>query len=291
MRYEGKIFRPPPEADSFLLQCTVGCSHNKCTFCGMYKDRKFRIRSVEEIIGDIKMAKVSMGRRLLKVFLCDGDAISMNTKDLLRILSELKKAFPFLQKVSTYAGPQSTLNKSAEELKLLKEAGLNKVYLGVETGDDELLKVVQKGASSLEIIEAGKNIVGSGINLTTMVMLGLGGQDSGKHIMATSELINEIQPQNVGILTTVPVENTSLYRKVKNGEFQLLDAYEILEEMKLLIGNIKVENILVDATHKSNVLSLLGSLPKDRGRLIKEVEYELQNKNPELTGKAYIGDF
>jgi len=192
MRYEGKIFRPPPEADSFLLQCTIGCSHNQCTFCGMYKDRRYRLRTLPEIIGDIKMAKVTLGRRLLKIFLCDGDAISIETEMLLEILAELHKAFPFLQQVSTYVAPQSTLNKSVDELRQLQEAGLTTTYLGAESGDDKVLKAVRKGVNSSEIIKAAKNIVQSGMNLTTMVMLGLGGKDSGSHIMATADIINQM---------------------------------------------------------------------------------------------------
>jgi len=291
MRYEGKLFRPSPEANSFLLQCTIGCSHNQCTFCGMYKDRKYRLRTLPEIIGDIKMAKVTMGRRLLKVFLCDGDAISIETEMLIEILAELYKAFPFLQQVSTYVAPQSTLNKSIDELKQLRKAGLTATYLGVESGDDMVLKAIRKGANSSEIIVAGQNIVESGINLTTMIMLGLGGKDSGSHIMATAEIINKIKPHNLGILTTVPVENTSLYRQIEKNKFQLLDAYETLIEMKTLIENITIGNIGIDGTHTSNFLPLFGNIPKDKKTLLSQVDESLKNKDQNMVGVPYIGQF
>jgi len=291
MRYEGKIFRPPPEADSFLLQCTIGCSHNKCTFCGMYKDRKYRLRSLPEIIGDIKMAKVTMGRRLLKVFLCDGDAISLDTEILLEILSELYKAFPYLRQVSTYVGPQSTLSKSVDELKQLREAGLTTTYLGVESGDDQVLKAVRKGSSSSEILQAGQNIVKSGMSLTAMVMLGLGGKASKSHILATAELINRMKPHHLGILSTVPVEKTSLARQVEKGEFQLLDAYETLEEMKILLENITLDNLGIDGTHKSNFLTLMGYMQQDKEKLIEQIDNALKNKEEALVGVPYLGQF
>lgn len=291
MRYEGKIFRPPPEADSFLLQCTIGCSHNQCTFCGMYKDRKYRVRPLGEIIGDIKMAKVTMGRRLLKVFLCDGDAIALETDMLLEILGELRKAFPFLRQVSTYVGPQSTLTKSVDELKQLREAGLTTAYLGVESGDDKVLKAVRKGSTSSELLKAGQNIVESGMNLTAMVMLGLGGKASKSHSRATAEIINQMKPHHLGILTTVPVENTTLYRQVEQGKFQLLDAYETLEEMKILIENITTENMGIDGTHKSNFLPLMGYMRNDKQKLIDQINSALKNKTQDMIGVPYIGQF
>lgn len=291
MRYEGKIFRPPPEADSFLLQCTIGCSHNKCTFCGMYKDRKYRLRPLPEIIGDIKMAKVTLGRRFLKVFLCDGDAISIETDMLLKILHELKKAFPYLMQVSTYVSPQATLNKSVSELAQLREAGLTTTYLGVESGDDKTLQTVRKGVNSSEILKAGKRIIDSGMNLTAMVMLGLGGRDSGVHIKATAEVIDQMKPHHLGILTTVPVDKTILYRQVEKGDFQVLDAYETLEEMKILLENISVENMGIDGTHKSNFLPLFGYMHKDKKTLIDQIDSAIKNKDENLVGAPYKGQF
>ena len=174
MRYEGNIFRPFSEAKSYLLQCTIGCSHNQCTFCGMYKDKKYRVRSLEEIKTDIAMAKQHFGD-LEKVFLCDGDAIAIETDMLLEILDELYRTFPSLRHVGSYVGPKSTLNKSMSELTALRAAGLTKAYLGVETGHDRLLKEVKKGVSYQEMLQAGQNLVNAGMNLSSMVLLGLAG--------------------------------------------------------------------------------------------------------------------
>jgi len=257
----------------------------------MYKDRKYRVRSLPEIIGDIKMAKVSMGRRLLKVFLCDGDAISLDTEVLLEILSELYKAFPYLRQVSTYVGPQSTLSKSVDELKQLREAGLTTTYLGVESGDDQVLKAVRKGSSSSEILQAGQNIVESGMSLTAMVMLGLGGKGSKSHILATAEIINRMKPHHLGILTTVPVEKTSLFRQVERGEFNLQDAYETLEEMKILLETITLDKLGIDGTHKSNFLPLMGYLKNNKQKLIDQIDLILKNKDEDLVGIPYLGQF
>ena len=172
MRYEGNIFRPFSEANSYLLQCTVGCSHNKCTFCGMYKDKKYRVRLLSDIKEDIAMAKKAMGD-VEKVFLCDGDAIDIETPMLLEILAELKNTFPSLRHVGTYVGPMSVLRKSMDELKSLTDAGLKKAYLGVETGDDSLLHEVNKGVGYEDMLQAGLNLNEAGFNLSSMVLLGL----------------------------------------------------------------------------------------------------------------------
>jgi radical SAM superfamily enzyme YgiQ (UPF0313 family) len=164
MRYEGNIFRPPSEARSYILQCTVGCSHNRCTFCSMYKDKKYRVRELEEILRDIRMAKLYY-YDLEKVFLADGDALAMDTEDLLQILDALYQNFPSLKHVGIYASPDSILNKSLEELQQLKERGLTIAYLGVETGDEELLRDIRKGVSYDEMVEAGKRIRASVVSI------------------------------------------------------------------------------------------------------------------------------
>ncbi|HMA85614.1 MAG TPA: radical SAM protein, partial [Desulfosalsimonadaceae bacterium] len=172
MRYEGQIYRPFSEANSYLLQCTIGCSYNRCTFCGMYRDRQFRIRSLEEITTDIRMAKDHYGD-LDKVFLCDGDAVAMDTEILLEILKQLYSTFPSLRHVGTYVGPKSTLPKDPADLAALRVAGLTKAYLGVDSGDDQVLQEIRKGVSAAEMLEAGKRLVAAGINLSSMVLLGI----------------------------------------------------------------------------------------------------------------------
>ena len=293
MRYEGTIYRPPPEADSYLLQCTIGCSHNQCTFCGMYKGVRYRIRSLDEIKGDIKMAKVVFGGRLRKVFLCDGDAISMDTEILLEILSELKDAFPLLARISTYAGTKSTLNKSIEELKQLRAGGLTMTYLGIESGNDQVLKAIGKGTNASEVLQAGRNIIESGMTLASMVMLGIAGKgdESLAHALATAKVVNQMKPHHIAVLTTVPVKNTKLYRQVEKGDFQLQDAYETINEMKMMLDHITIDNLGLDASHVSNFLPMKGILQKDKKKLLDLIDNSLENRDANLTGVPYVGRF
>ncbi|NLX01168.1 MAG: radical SAM protein [Syntrophomonadaceae bacterium] len=280
MRYEGNIFRPFSEAKSYLLQCTIGCSHNQCTFCGMYKDKKYRIRSLEEIKTDIAMAK-NYYNDLEKVFLCDGDAIAIETDILLEILDELYRTFPSLRHVGSYVGPRSTLNKSMSELTALRAAGLTKAYLGVETGDDRLLKEVKKGVSYEEMLQAGQNLINAGINLSSMVLLGLAGpgERSREHALATAKITNEMKPQYLAALTVTPVPNTVLHRKVLTGEFKILDAFETLEEMKWMFENITIDGLKFVGSHASNYLPISGTLQKDRQKMLDMVNKVLESQD------------
>jgi radical SAM superfamily enzyme YgiQ (UPF0313 family) len=280
MKYEGNIFRPFSEANSYLLQCTIGCSHNRCTFCGMYKEKKYRIRGLDEIKKDIRMAKEYHGD-LEKVFLCDGDAIAIKTDILLEILQELYSTFPSLRHVGTYVGPQSTLEKSMSELTSLREAGLTKAYLGVETGDDRLLEEIKKGVTAQEMLQAGKNLVDSGINLSSMVLLGLAGKGprSHEHAIATAEITNEMNPRYLAALTVTPVPNTVLYNKVKRGEFEIMDAFETLEEMKILFENIAIDNLKFVGIHASNYLPINGTLQKDKQQMLATINEVLESRN------------
>jgi radical SAM superfamily enzyme YgiQ (UPF0313 family) len=259
----------------------------------MYKGVRYRIRSLDEIKGDIKMAKVAFGRRLLKVFLCDGDAISIGTEVLLEILSELRDAFPLLKRISTYAGPKSTLNKSIEELKQLRSCGLTMTYMGIESGNDQVLKAIRKGTNSSEVLQAGQNIIESGMILAPMVMLGIGGKgdESIAHALATAKVVNQMKPHHIGVLTTVPVKNTELYRQVQKGEFQLQDAYETIEEMKIMLDHITIDNLGFDASHVSNFLPMKGMLQKDKKKLLDLIENCLENRDANLTSVPYVGQF
>lgn len=280
MRYEGNIYRPFSEANSYLLQCTIGCSHNRCTFCAMYKDKKYRIRSMAEIKADIKMAKDHYGD-VEKVFLCDGDAIAIETDILLEILDELYKSFPGLHHVGSYVGPQSTLNKSLSELSALRAAGFTKSYLGVETGDRELLQEIKKGVTYEEMLQAGRNLINCDINLSAMVLLGLAGkgQRSHEHALATAQIINEMQPQYLAALTVTPVPGTILFKQVQEGEFQVLDAFETLEEMKIIFENISIDNLRFVGSHASNYLPIQGTLQQDKAAMVQMVDKVLQSKD------------
>ena len=283
MRYEGNIFRPFSEANSYLLQCTIGCSHNQCIFCGMYKDKKYRVRQIAEIMEDISMAKDQYGD-LEKVFLCDGDAIALETDMLLAIVKKLYSTFPSLRHVGSYVGPQSTLSKSMEELKALRAAGLTKAYIGVETGDDDLLKKVKKGVGYDQILQAGCNLIAADINLSVMVLLGLAGKGeaSRRHAIATAKICNEMKPQYLAALTVTPVPGTVLHKQVQAGDFELLDPFETLGEMKQIFENITADNLKFVGTHASNYLSITGTLQRDKEKMIKTVDAVLKSRDERL---------
>lgn len=281
MRYEGQIFRPFSEADSYLLQCTIGCSHNRCTFCGMYKDRKYRVRSLAEIKEDIQMAKVRYGD-LEKVFLCDGDAVAIETDTLLVILDTLYQTFPSLRHVGTYVGPQSTLAKTMSELAALRAAGLTKAYLGVESGDDRVLAEIKKGVTAARMLEAGQNLVNAGINLSSMVLLGIAGKGkrAAQHAIATAEITNKMKPRYLAALTTTPVPGTVLYHKIQKGEFEMPDPFDTLEEMKLMFENINIDNVKFVGVHASNYLPVSGMLQKDKSKMLDAVNAVLETRDP-----------
>lgn len=277
MRYEGDIYRPPGEWKSYLLQCTVGCSNNTCTYCGMYKDKQFHIRPLEEIHKDIEMARVYYGGAKTRVFLCDGDAIVMRQEDLISILDHLYEAFPKLEKVTTYAGPRSTLSKTPEQLAELCRHGLKRAYLGVETGSDGLLHSVHKGVTAQQMLEAGIRLREAGFDLWIMVLMGLAGQGSAArdHILATAEMINEMQPRHVSSMTLQLVPGTPLYEDMRAGRFHPQTAQGILEETRLLLEKITYGPIHFTSDHASNYLALKGTIPEEAPQMIAAIDSAL----------------
>lgn len=276
MRYEGDIYRPPGEWKSYLLQTTIGCSNNTCTFCGMYLDKKFHIRPIADILEDIRMAKAYYGD-VERVFLCDGDAIIMRTQELLTILEALHRAFPSLQRVTTYAGPRSTLAKTPEELRTLREAGLTRAYLGVETGCDALLKQVKKGVDAAQMLEAGVRLREAGMDLWVMVILGLAGtgEPSRRHMLDTAAMMNEMKPRHLSALTLTLDPGTELYRDYRAGRFHPITPRESLLEAKLLLENLTVDPLHFTCNHASNYLPLKGGLPEDRDRFLAMLDRAL----------------
>ena len=306
MRYDSDLlYRPPGEWRSYLLQCTIGCSHNKCTFCAMYKEKKFRVRPVEEILEDIDMARDYYGPGLRRVFLMDGDAIIIKTEDLLRILPNVERvflmdgdaivmrteqllqileklyaAFPKLQKVTTYAGPRSTLSKTPEELRALREAGLTRAYLGVESGSDAVLQAIQKGCTAAEMLQAGQNLVAAGIDLWAIVILGLTGQggDWEEHVLSTAGIINKMKPRHLSAMTFAPAAGTPLGEDVLAGRFQVCTPDQILEECHLLLEHLDVDPLHFTSNHASNYLPLKGGLPEDREKFLSLIDQALEGK-------------
>ncbi len=284
MRYDSDLlYRPPGEWKSYLLQCTIGCSNNRCTFCGMYKEKKFRIRPVEDILEDIDMALAYYGPGLTRVFLMDGDAIIMKTEDLMRVLRKLYDTFPLLEKVTLYAGPRSTLSKSPEELKALHEAGLSRAYLGVESGSDDVLTFIHKGVDARTMLLAGRRLVEAGIDLWVTVILGMTGANNEggnweEHILSTARIINEMKPRHLSAMTFAPAIGTPLGDDVLAGRFEVCSPDHVLEECRLLIEHLDVNPLHFTSNHASNYLPLKGGLPEDREKFLTLLDRALEGK-------------
>lgn len=278
IEYDPPVYRPPGEWRSFLVQATIGCSHNGCTFCGMYKGKRFRIRPMDDIIGDIREA-AAFYNQYEKVFLCDGDAIVLKTEDLLEIIGEIKKDFPHCRLISTYAGPRSTLSKTPEELKILHEAGLGRAYLGIETGMESLLKSTNKGVTRAQMLEAGLRLRNAGIDLWGIILIGLGGKPlSMENARETAKIINEMQPNHLSAMNYTPVEGTKLGNQALRGEFQVLSAKESLMETAELIRNLEVSGMHFTSDHASNYLPLKGTLNEDREKLLRLIDGAIGGK-------------
>jgi len=269
---EGTVFRPPSEANSLILRVTIGCAHNECTFCGMYRGVKFRVRPLEEISALItKSAQFYPDTR--RVFLADGDALVLPTDKLLEIMRQLHEALPKLARITCYGGPQDILRKTPEEMVALKKAGLQIIYLGIESGDDTVLTKVCKGATSEEMIAAGRRVVASGIKLSAMVVLGLGGKElSQQHAINTARVVSAINPTMLSALTLMMHEGTPLRAAVDSGEFDPLSPYELMLELKLMVENMNVTSpCIFRSNHASNFLPLAGTLPGDKAQLLTDI--------------------
>lgn len=266
------IIRPPSEANSFILLAMLGCSNNTCTFCPTYKKRKFAIRNVDEVIKDFE-EQYNCEKR---VFLADGDAISMPFDDLVKILKHIRKYD--VERVSSYITAKSALDKSLDELKQLKDLGLELVYLGLESGSDAVLKDVKKNMTVKEMIDASKLIKKAGIKLSVTVLLGLGGKEkSFLHAKATANALNQMNPEYIGALTLMVVKGTELYEKVKNGEIKELVGYGYLQELYWIIEDLECHS-LFRSNHASNYVSIGGKLPEDKEKMLEELKCVLESK-------------
>lgn len=276
IRYKGKLYRPPSEAYSLIIQATIGCSHNKCTFCSMYKEDQFKIRNIEDIIADLKLGR-QYYKNVKRIFLADGDALIIKTEKLADILKEIQRIFPECERVGIYGSPKSILLKSKEELSLLKELGLGIIYLGLESGSDRILKNIKKGITSYEMIEAGRSVVDVGIPLSITLISGIGGKKYSKeHAIESAKVLNEINPDYIALLTLLLEKGTELYKDVQDGKFKLLTPKEVLLETRLLVENIEVDNCIFRSNHASNYVPLRGTLQKDRQLILNQIEEGLK---------------
>jgi radical SAM superfamily enzyme YgiQ (UPF0313 family) len=280
MYYERVIIRPPSEANSFLLPVTIGCSHNKCTFCSSYMGIKFRIRPLEDIKQDIDKVAQNYSWSVRRVFLENGDALIYPQGRLVEVLNYLNEKFPNLDRIGTYATPQSALIKSVDELKELNRLGLKIAYMGVETGDEELLKKINKGVTYDQMVEAGRKIKQAGITLSVTVILGLGGIEGSKnHALGTAKILSDIDPDFAGALTIMLVPGTPMYKDWEEGKFSLISPFQSLEELKLIIQNSNFTNCFFTANHASNYLPIKARLPRQKAEMLKLIDEVLANRD------------
>lgn len=279
MRYYGDVYRPPSEAYSLIVQITYGCSHNTCAFCIMYKSKKFSMRPMDEILEDLRQAASSYGENVRRVFLADGDALIRKTDELILILDEISRLFPNKERVTSYASPASLLIKSSQELRSLKEHGLEMVYLGLESGADSVLKLVNKGYTAKQITEAGCKAREAGMALSVTAVSGLGSHElSGEHAVMTAKAFSRMKPEYIGLLTLEIMPGTPMYDWVKDGSFKLLDPIEVLEETRLMVENIDSKGSVFRANHASNYLPLKGTFNRDRDTILKQIELAIDGQ-------------
>lgn len=275
MRYKGKVYRPPSEAYSLIVQVTYGCSHNRCAFCDMYDDKHFAMRPMEEIREDFELAR-RVYRHVDRVFLADGDALMRRTDDLVEILGLVYGLFPECQRVTCYASPASIQIKTEEELRLLREKGLKMVYMGLESGCDEVLKRMDKGHTAAQIVAAGQKVRRSGIVLSVTAISGLGSRELWReHAVQTAEAFSAMNPEYIGLLTLMVEPGTPLAQWVREGSFHVLNAVEVMQEMELFLQHIDSPGSVFRMNHASNYLTLKGTLNQDKVRLLQQVRQGL----------------
>jgi radical SAM superfamily enzyme YgiQ (UPF0313 family) len=280
--YEGTVIRPPSEADSLIFQITLGCSDNRCIFCPAYKDKPFRVKTVEEVDAELQAAADAFPLTR-KLFFADGDAIAMEQSQLLRIFKLANTRFPYLSRISLYGSVKSLQQKTVADLRGLKEQKLGIIYLGFETGDEEVYALIRKYGSPLQNVEACMKVKDAGIKTNVSVILGLGGKMfSRQHAVNTAKILNLAQPHQIAALTLMVAPSTPLYDLVRRGEFRELATFEYLDELKLLLENMEDFRCLFFANHASNYLPVSARFPKDRLAVIAELDAVLRHRNADI---------
>ena len=281
MRYEQPLFRPPSEARSYILQATIGCSHNHCTYCAMYRGKRFRVRELEEILQDLRLARGALGSGVQKVFVADGDSLVMPMGHWLPILAACKAAFPRLRQVSAYATAMNILQKTPQELVALRQAGLDLLYIGPESGDDQTLKRIAKGADHQAHVEAAARARRAGMRLSAIFLLGAGGvARSAEHAEASARLASAMDPAYLAALTITIVPGTPLAELQQRGGYQLPDVAGLLGELRLFVAGARPTDALFRTNHASNYLPLAGRLPRDRQRMLDVLDRALAGRIP-----------
>ncbi len=288
MKYEGMIFRPPSEAESLILQVTVGCSYNRCTFCGAYQGKSFRIISFEEVKGDIDEVS-SHGPRIRRVFLADGDALVIPQRELHRILDYLKVKLRGLERVGIYANAKDILRKDLDDLKELKNSGLGIIYLGLESGNREVLKRIRKNATIDQMVQAGKKVKESGILLSVTVLLGIGGVElSQTHAEDTGKVLSQMDPDYVGALSLMVVPGTPIEKEIKTGKLILPTPFGLIQELETMIQHGQFTRCFFASNHASNYLPLRIRMPEEKEETLRRIREVLRRKDPALLRPEYL---
>ncbi|OQY58376.1 MAG: radical SAM protein [Desulfobacteraceae bacterium 4572_88] len=278
MHYEGNIIRPPSEANSILLQVTVGCSRNKCTFCGTYMGERFRIKPDEVIMEDIAFAATHC-KRQRRLFLCDGDVMVIPQKRLMRILTEIESQLPWVTRVGVYANAKSLKMKTPEQLIELRSHGLGIAYMGLETGDEVTLKAINKGASPETMIQMGQKARAAGIKLSVTVLNGIAGRERSQiHAEETGRVLSGIDPDYVGALSLMLIPGTPLYQDHQSGKFPLIGPEEMLKELRTMIAHTNLSQGLFHANHASNYLPIRARMPKEKEKTLRLIDDALAGK-------------
>ncbi|HQO01918.1 MAG TPA: radical SAM protein [Spirochaetota bacterium] len=280
MDYVGNVIRPPSEAKSMIIQVTVGCSHNQCTFCGTYKGQKFYLKDIARVKKDI-VEMSGYGIPFEKAFLADGDVLILPTETILDIMSFIFKMCPTVKRIGVYGNTKAILKKSPRELKELRDAGLGILYQGIETGNRELLKKIKKGAFPHKQVETAQKIIEAGILLSQTVLLGIGGTEMSEiHAIDTGKLLGEMSPDYASALTVMLLPNTELYRDYKEGKFQLPDKFGMLQELKLIVENMDVHRPCFFASnHASNYLPIRAKFPEEKDKIVSLINSVIEKKN------------
>lgn len=276
IRYEGRLYRPPSEAGSLILQATVGCSYNECAFCGMYRDKRFRVRSFDDLAREIDWAAEQYGVAVRKVFLADGDALMAKASFLKRVLERLAERFPGLARVSCYASPQSLQVRSVDEMAELRALGLTLYYLGIESGHDDVLARLTKGVDAAEMVRVARKAHEAEVELSTMILLGAGGRAlSREHARASARVVNAIQPRFLSTLVMTPVEDTPLFEDARRGLVDELGPIELAAELRVFVSDLELAGTIFRSNHASNFLALAGRLPKDKDAILASLDRAL----------------
>jgi radical SAM superfamily enzyme YgiQ (UPF0313 family) len=281
MRYEGRIYRPPSEADAYILQATVGCSWNHCTYCDMYRDKEFRVRDLADTLADIRTARLAIGSEVDKVFVADGDALVMDLAHWEAILGACRESFPRLKRVSAYATAMNLIAKPDAELARLRELGLSRLYIGPESGDDPTLKRIAKGADFADHVEAARRARAADMSLSVIFLLGVAGTDrSHEHAEASARLATEMDPPFLSLLTLTVIPETPLAQLSKKGKFELPQVDRMLAELRTFVALARPTGAMFRTNHASNYLPLAGDLPRDRERILAVVDRALAGGAP-----------